>query len=206
MFTPALRSPGKELGPRANRTIAAILGATRQIFLTRGYAGTTIDEIAKAAGVSRASFYTYFPSKREVLLALGTDTANTAYEVIRELYALPKRWKPVDLEAWVRRYFDLLDHHGSFAFAWTQAAHEDEEIRRAGMAGHLVLCRQMGEALSGLGTRPADDAVERGMLVFSMLERGWVYCRLYEGTIDEATVHRNIVRLLTAAVRHPTGA
>lgn len=206
MFTPALRSPGKELGPRANRTIAAILDATRQIFLTRGYAGTTIDEIAKAAGVSRASFYTYFPSKREVLLALGTDTANTANAVIRELDALPKRWKPGDLEAWVRRYFDLLDHHGSFAFAWTQAAHEDEEIRRAGMAGHLGLCRQLGEALSALGTRPVADPVERGLLVFSMLERAWVYCRLYEGTIDEATVHRSVVEMLTAAARNRVGS
>lgn len=205
MFTPALRSPGKELGPRANRTIAAILDAARQIFLTRGYDGTTIDEIARAAGISRASFYTYFPSKRDVLLALGTDTANAASAVIRELDELPRRWKADDLEAWVRRYFDLLDHHGSFAFAWTQAAHEDEEIRRAGMAGHLALCRQMGEALSRLGTRPADDPVERAMLLFSMLERGWVYCRLYEGTIDEAAVHRSIVRLIAAAVRHPRG-
>jgi AcrR family transcriptional regulator len=206
VFTPALRSPGKELGPRANRTIAAILSATRQTFLTRGYAGTTIDEIAKAAGVSRASFYTYFPSKREVLLALGIDTANTANAVIRELDTLPRRWRPADLEAWVRRYFDLLDHHGSFAFAWTQAANEDEEIRRAGMAGHLALCRQMGETLSRLGTRPAHDVVERGLLVFSMLERGWVYCRLYDDTIDEATVHRTVAEMLTAIVRNRVGA
>ena len=48
--TPQLRQPGSVLGPRAARTITAILDATRQIFLTRGYAGT-IDEIAKAAGM-----------------------------------------------------------------------------------------------------------------------------------------------------------
>lgn len=205
MFTPELRSPGKSLGPRANRTIATILGATRQIFLTRGYSGTTIDEIAKAAGVSRASFYTYFPSKREVLLALGTDTANTAAGVIRELDGFPRRWKVEDLEEWVRRYFDLLDHHGSFAFAWTQAAHDDEEIRRAGMAGHLALCRQMGEALAKLGGRPTDDIVERGLLVFSMLERAWVYCDLYEGTVDAAVVHHTLAQMLAAMARHPTG-
>jgi TetR/AcrR family transcriptional regulator len=204
VFTPALRSPGKELGPRANRTIATILDATRQIFLTRGYGGTTIDEITKAAGISRASFYTYFPSKREVLLALGADGANAAYEVIRGLDDLPQRWKPTDVEAWVRRYFELLDDHGSFSFAWTQAAHEDEEIRRAGMARHLLLCRQLGEALARFGTRATGEPVEHGLLVFSMLERTWMYTRLYDGTMDEAVVHRSIVQLLTAAARRPT--
>jgi hypothetical protein len=46
----------------------------REVFLTRGYAGTTVDEIARIADVSRASFYAYFPSKREVLLALGAPS------------------------------------------------------------------------------------------------------------------------------------
>ena len=66
---PSIRQPANPLGPRAQRTINRIIEATRDVFLTRGYSGTTIDEIARLADVSRASFYTYFPSKRDVLIA-----------------------------------------------------------------------------------------------------------------------------------------
>jgi len=195
-----LRRPGGVLGPRASRTIGAILDATRQIFLTRGYAAT-IDEIAKAAGVSRASFYTYFPSKRDVLLALGTDTLDAARQQVKALAKLPSDWVLEDLEDWVGEYLEMLEEHGSFVFAWTQAAHEDEAIRQAGMKGHLALCRQMGRALASLGDRPATDPAETGLLAFSMLERGWAYWRLYEGTVKRATLQRAMARMLAATAR-----
>ena len=201
--TPTLRSPGAVLGPRASRTIASILDATRQLLLIRGYAGATVDEITKVAGVSRASFYTYFPSKRDVLLALGADSASGAKVMIQALSELGADWTLDDLQDWVRRYYEFLDDQGSFVFAWTQAAHEDEEIRVAGMKGHLSVCRRMGQVLTDLGDVPVEDPVELGLVVFSMVERSWAYCQLYEGTIDAAVVHRRIARMVEAAVRPP---
>ena len=197
--TPTLRRPGVELGPRANRTIAGILDATRQLLLVRGYAGATVDEITRVAGVSRASFYTYFPSKRDVLLALGADSASEATDLIAALADTPPGWVLGDLESWVARYFALLDDQGSFAFAWTQAAHEDEEIRAAGMKRHLLMCRRLGQAVSALGGQNADNPTELGLLVFSMLERSWAYCQLYEGTLDPVVVHRTVARIMAAA-------
>ncbi len=79
--SPTLRQPAQELGPRATRTVALILEAAKGILLTHGYAGTTVDEIARVAGISRASFYT-FPSKRDVLLALGVDSAHAGMHMI----------------------------------------------------------------------------------------------------------------------------
>ena len=201
--TPQLRHPGNVLGPRASRTIGTILDATRQIFLTRGYRGTTIDEIARVAGVSRGSFYTYFPSKRDVLLALGADSLHSARIVVDALRECPPDWSLEDLEKWVGDYLDVLDEHGSFAFAWTQAAHEDEEIRRAGMNGHLDLCRRMGEVLALLHKRPSNDPTESGLLAFSMLERGWAYSQLYEDTLDRARLQRAMACLLAASNESP---
>lgn len=54
-FEPNLRQPAVALGTRARRTIGNILDATREVFLTHGYAGTSIDDITTLAGVSRAS-------------------------------------------------------------------------------------------------------------------------------------------------------
>ena len=199
--TPELRQPGRVLGARASRTIAAILDATRQIFLARGYAGTTIDDIARAAGMSRASFYTYFPSKRDVLLTLGANAARDAGAVVDGLAALGPGAGPADLEHWVEDYFAMLDEHGSFAFAWTQAAHDDHELLTFGMRGHLALCRRMGEAMavvSGLApdAAAAADRSSAGLAAFAMLERSWAYCQLYGGQVDPAAVHRSVARML----------
>jgi AcrR family transcriptional regulator len=198
---PQLRQPGNVLGPRAARTIAAILDATRQIFLVRGYAGTTIDDITRVAGVSRASFYTYFPSKRDALLALGADSLTRGMEMAESLGQISPDWDLEDLAPWVEQYFNVLEEHGSFAFAWTQAAHEDEEIRCAGQRGQLELCRRLGMALALLGGRPAEDPVETGLLVVAMLERGWAYSQLYAATLDKEALQRAAVRMLAAAAR-----
>jgi AcrR family transcriptional regulator len=193
------RQPADALGPRANRTIARIMDATREVFLTRGYAGTTIDEIAKLAGVSRASFYTYFPSKRDVLLAVGAHSASEALGASKRLRDIEPS---VDaLTGWVADYFDLLDVHGAFAFAWTQAAQDDEEIRTAGMRTHLEVCRRLGEALGVHGRVDIDEPTVLGLLASSMLERGWDYCRLYSDAIDRAAMQRQIARTLWGAVR-----
>jgi AcrR family transcriptional regulator len=200
---PELRSPGKVLGVRAKGTIEAILDATRQILLVRGYAGTTIDDIARTAGISRASFYTYFPSKRDVLLVLGAHAVEDAAAVIDLLDGLPRPGRPGDVEGWVERYFTLLDEHGSFAFAWTQAAHQDAELLAEGRRGHLALCRRLGEALARLGDNPSQSPTESGLVAFSALERAWSYCQLYGDHVDLVAVRRDIARVLAASVRGP---
>jgi len=39
------------------------------LFLSRGFAATTLDDIAEAAAISKRSFFDYFPSKEDVVLA-----------------------------------------------------------------------------------------------------------------------------------------
>jgi AcrR family transcriptional regulator len=48
----------------------AILASAFELFSRQGYAGTTLPQIAKGAGVSPGTVYTYFGSKLEVLYAL----------------------------------------------------------------------------------------------------------------------------------------
>jgi AcrR family transcriptional regulator len=194
------------LGPRASRTIAAILAATKEIFQVRGYAGTTIDEITRLAGVSRASFYTYFPSKRDVLLALGANSATEADVVVEELRHITHPWSLEDIAEWVKKFFALLDEHGSFALAWTQAAQEDEAIRVAGLKRHLEVCRRLGAGFEHLRGEPLGDATQQGLLSFSMLERGWSYGRLYAGVIDDGELQFNAALIFAAMLRRSSRA
>jgi len=201
--TAVYRQPAEELGPRAQRTIARIVEATREVFLTHGYAGTTIDEIARAADVSRASFYTYFPSKREVLLAVGARSVNDTSMLLRRLPAegstLP------GLREWVHEYYQLLDSHGAFAFAWTQAAHEDAEIRTAGMKGHLELCREFGEMLAASAGLPRPDSVQLGLTMMSLLERTWSFTHLYGADFDRDEMEESATLCIWGAARNVPG-
>ena len=49
---------------------AAILEAALGVFARRGYAAASIDQIAVAAGISKALIYEHFASKRELQIAL----------------------------------------------------------------------------------------------------------------------------------------
>src|SRR5689334_22549804 len=49
---------------------AAILDAALEVFSRRGYNGASIDEIATAAGISKALIYEHFPSKKDLHASL----------------------------------------------------------------------------------------------------------------------------------------
>jgi AcrR family transcriptional regulator len=62
------------------------------LFAERGYEETTVDEIARAAGISRRSFFRYFSSKEDVVV--GTSDA-LAEEVLAAFTARPAAEPPL---------------------------------------------------------------------------------------------------------------
>lgn len=46
-----------------------IMDGARRLFLQHGFAGASMDEIVRAAGVSKGTVYNYFPSKEELFIA-----------------------------------------------------------------------------------------------------------------------------------------
>ncbi|MBP5855810.1 TetR/AcrR family transcriptional regulator [Marivibrio halodurans] len=54
---------------RATSKQAQILEGARGAFTTSGYEGTSVDEIAQRAGVSKATVYKHFADKKDVFLA-----------------------------------------------------------------------------------------------------------------------------------------
>ncbi|MEU4157429.1 TetR family transcriptional regulator [Actinoplanes sp. NPDC026670] len=51
-----------------NAVYGEITRTAMELFLTRGFDATTIDDIAAAAGISRRSFFRYFGTKEDVVL------------------------------------------------------------------------------------------------------------------------------------------
>ncbi|WP_372747351.1 TetR/AcrR family transcriptional regulator [Litorivivens sp.] len=67
-------------GARANRTRAEILNAAEQLFASRGFAATRLEDVAEEVGVTRAALFYHFKDKQmlfEAMIANAFETLNT---------------------------------------------------------------------------------------------------------------------------------
>ncbi|MCK4711583.1 MAG: TetR/AcrR family transcriptional regulator [Marinosulfonomonas sp.] len=71
---------------RRGRKFDQVLDGARTVFMKDGFEGASVDDIAKTAGVSKATLYSYFPDKRllfaEVSKVECLRQADNALEVI----------------------------------------------------------------------------------------------------------------------------
>jgi TetR/AcrR family transcriptional repressor of mexJK operon len=70
-----------------------ILEAARALFIARGYEAASMDAVAKAANVSKATVYAYFNSKNELFTAI---VARMADGLTREIGAVMEAGLPLD--------------------------------------------------------------------------------------------------------------
>ncbi len=73
------KSSERELSPEK---AAAILEGAMQEFLTNGYAATTMDKVAAAAGVSKATVYNHFQDKEGLFNALIHQLVQKKFQAI----------------------------------------------------------------------------------------------------------------------------
>ena len=66
----------------------SILEAAMNVFAQRGYAAATIRAIAREANIAQGTIYLYFPSKRDILLALYRSMI---LESLEEIMARPRK-------------------------------------------------------------------------------------------------------------------
>ncbi|HEX7820183.1 MAG TPA: TetR/AcrR family transcriptional regulator [Sphingobium sp.] len=62
-----------------------ICEAARDLFFTQGYAATTFDQIARAAGTRRTTLYSHFADKAEILTAIGEAYYDGLCRIVEEL-------------------------------------------------------------------------------------------------------------------------
>ena len=72
-----------ELTDRSRRKREAILEVATELFLTRGYAGTSMDEVAAAAGVSKQTVYKHFGGKESLFRAIALSTVQEVSGPVR---------------------------------------------------------------------------------------------------------------------------
>jgi len=56
---------------KRGRKFDQVVEGAREIFLAQGFEGASVDDIARAAGVSKATLYSYFPDKRLLFMEVA---------------------------------------------------------------------------------------------------------------------------------------
>lgn len=128
------------------------------VFCERGFDEVTVDELAEAAGISRASFFRYFDAKEE---AVFTALAHTGAEIASNL-----RDRPAGEDAWqaLQRSFDRAmpkyEVDAARSLAQLRLARETPSLRAHQLERQARWGQLISEALAPrLGTSPDDIAI-----------------------------------------------
>jgi AcrR family transcriptional regulator len=185
---------------RGERTRAAILDASRALFLERGFAGTPINAITEACGISRAGFYTYFKDKREIFNVLGKMAYREALTVIAEWAETDVPFGPADIEVriWVGHYFDYMDHHGAFVMASAHSAPDDDAFRQSRNRMVTRASWKLGQAIAGDGAHSPDVI---GVAVMGLLDRAWYTVHRQTVAVNRGEMIAVVAEMIVAMAR-----
>jgi AcrR family transcriptional regulator len=86
---------------------AEILGAVRNAFVEKGFDGASMQDLARATGMSVGNFYRYFPSKDAIIAAL---IARDMEEMERDFAAILTAPRPMEALRQVVRLHVQLEH------------------------------------------------------------------------------------------------
>src|SRR4051794_12051078 len=129
----------------AERTREAIVTAAFELFADKGFAATTVDEIAERADVAPRTFFRYFPAKEAVLFEGSGDQVDDA---VARLRARPEEESPYEsLLAVLRSIASELNRGDKREMMLAKFAAENERLFEHHRA--VVMC-QFEESISAV--------------------------------------------------------
>jgi AcrR family transcriptional regulator len=164
---------------RNEKSRLAIVAATRELLLERGFDGLTIEAVAARAGVGKQTIYRWWPSRPALVADVLLTDADKILRPVKHTEDLT-----ADLVAWTRNLAaTLTTERGSAMLRILTAAsleHDDVAARlRAGFSTPLqdsVKARLLAEHVEEPTAQAAADAVVGG-IVYSILREGRSYPR-----------------------------
>lgn len=141
------------------RKLEAVTSTAQKLFLDQGFSATSMEAIAKAAGVSKATLYAYFPSKESLFACLITALC----EGLERYLPSPKLSDGLypALQEFSRQYLRIFIERKELAFVHIIA---NESIRFPELgrlfyeSGPLATTRRLAQFL--------DEAKAKGLLEF----------------------------------------
>jgi AcrR family transcriptional regulator len=161
---------------QADRTRHAILEAARTLVLARGYAATTVADIAAAAGVSAESVYAVFGSKRRLLNELivvavrGDEAPTPLLDRPGPLAVRDAKGQKKQLRLFARDITTILDRVGPLMEVAEEAAHGERELAAVVRTLYEDRLRNMRTMVEWIAAR---GSLRHGLGVDEAAETAW---------------------------------
>ncbi len=157
-------TPGLRERKRAE-TLERIGEAGIKLFVGKGYEATTLDDIAAAAGISRRTFFHYFKSKDDILVALQCEPA---VEALGHAFdSVPKGTTPFDaLRKILPELVGSFESEQSIAIANIMQSTDALKVRK--LAIFVDIENALFQALTRAWPEPANEAALRLLATVSM--------------------------------------
>lgn len=176
-----------------------ILRMSRRLFTAKGYEDTTMEDIAEAAEVSKATLYNYFSSKESLL----TGIADAALEEVRLLIGADPSGEPDSLLK-LRQVLGMLALDSVRYISLTRRilylnAFPESELYRTRQDIRQILEQLVTEAREQGSLRrdiPAGEMVDMFMGVYLMTQFAWCDISTYSDARCTEQVNRAIDCLL----------
>jgi AcrR family transcriptional regulator len=155
-------------------TRSRLIAAGRQVFAARGYPDTTVDEIAREAGASRATFYLHFKSKSELAIALYDEGLPYAVSRYRALDALLVESGPQlreQLSAWLSEWLHIWIDGAGASHALLQAGMLEQEVEQHALHLSETFIDSLEGYLGGMVKRERAAARQQALILEIMTQR-----------------------------------
>ncbi len=188
---------------RRGRKFDQVLDGARQVFMIDGFEGASVDDIARAAGVSKATLYSYFPDKRLLFVEVArTECLRQSQEAVN---TIDMSAPPRDVLGAAGRHFlrFITSRLGQqiFRICIAECERFPEIGREFYASGPDVMQREMGayfEAAIGRGELAIEDHT-LAAFQFGEMCKAEIWMKLMFKVIDEVS-EDDIARIVDAAV------
>jgi len=127
---PSYGPHSRVVGERGARTRGNILDVALRQFCERSFFDVPVDDLAKAAGVSRATLYQYFESKDEIFAELLSECGAMLMRLISRLGPLGPTVRGFDnLHWWLGEWAWVYDRYASVFAQWDHIETSDTSFR-----------------------------------------------------------------------------
>ncbi len=145
------------------RTRQALGDAAVALFVERGFDATTVEDIVAAAGVSRRTFFRYFPTKEAAFFASHDDRFEDFVDLVEAHHESMGAWAAC-FEAFLEiatRYED--DREGSMA--WREVMMASPALQAHDLRHDALFEDSIRAVLEREGSSPFEAAVQAGALM-----------------------------------------
>jgi AcrR family transcriptional regulator len=179
-----------------------------ELFVERGYARTTVGDIAERAGLTQRTFFRYFPDKREVLFSGSQELEKTTVD---QVSSAPEEATPFEIVtraveaagAALETRRDLAHVRARYAIVTEHAEVRERELIKMASLGAAIT-----RALRARGvTEPAASlAAEAGIAVFKVGFERWVATKKPGRLTTHIRAAADALKAVTGSVPEPKRA